>query len=68
MQMEVTVNGQRKEFPSPLTVSQMLLELGVNPRSVVVEKNLRIVNRDDMERESVAQGDTIEIIRLVGGG
>ena len=66
--MEITVNGHKKEFPSPLTVSGMLTELGINPRSVVVEKNLRIVNRDEMEHEVVLDGDTIEIIRLVGGG
>jgi len=34
----------------------------------VVERNLRIVPRHEIEREPVADGDTIEIIRFVGGG
>ncbi|MEI8174097.1 MAG: sulfur carrier protein ThiS [Deltaproteobacteria bacterium] len=42
--------------------------LGIDPRSVVVERNLQIVARAEMENEPVGAGDTIEIIRFVGGG
>lgn len=66
--MEITVNGKKRPFTAPLDVGGLLRALGVNPRAVVVERNLKVLNRDDMEGIPVLDGDTIEIIRLVGGG
>jgi thiamine biosynthesis protein ThiS len=66
--MEISVNGQQRCYPGPLSVAQLLQALGVNPRSVVVERNLMIVARDEIEKELLQEGDAIEIIRLVGGG
>lgn len=66
--MEISVNGQKKSFTAPLTITGLLELLGINLKSVVVERNLRIVARPEMETQSVEDGDAIEIIRLVGGG
>jgi len=66
--MEVTINGKKRACDSPVTVAGLLHSLGINPRSVAVELNFRIIARDDMEREMVRDGDTLEIIRFVGGG
>lgn len=67
--MEITINGvKRTDFVSPLTVADLLEQLGINPRSVVVERNLEIVARNVINEMFVRDGDTIEIIRIVGGG
>ena len=66
--MEISVNGQKRSYPGPLSVAELLQLLGVNPRSVVVERNLTIVARGEIEQEVLHDGDAIEIIRLVGGG
>ena len=66
--MEISVNGQKKSFTAPLTIAGMLELLGINPKSVVVERNFQIVSRPEMETQSVEDGDAMEIIRLVGGG
>lgn len=67
--MEITINGvKRTDFVSPLTVADLLEQLGINPRSVVVERNLEIVARNVINEMFVQDGDTIEIIRIVGGG
>jgi thiamine biosynthesis protein ThiS len=66
--MEISVNGQKRSFTAPLTITGMLEMLGVNPKAVVVERNFQIVARPEMEAQSVEDGDAIEIIRLVGGG
>ena len=67
--MEITINGvKRTDFVSPLTVADLLEQLGINPRSVVVERNLEIVARNVINEMFVKDGDTIEIIRIVGGG
>lgn len=66
--MKITINGETKDFAGPMTVASLLQSLGVNPKSVAVERNLKIVERSEIEREPILEGDTIEIIRLVGGG
>ena len=66
--MHVTVNGQHRNIETPLTVSELLEMLGINPKTVVVERNLRIVDRSKFILEALEDGDQIEIIRLVGGG
>ena len=66
--MEITVNGEKKSCSDPTTVEELLLSLGIKASSVVVERNFQIVARTDFEHELVLEGDTIEIIRLVGGG
>ncbi len=66
--MEITVNGQRKVYNGPPNVIALLEALGIHPRPVVVERNLKIVPRGDLEKEPVQDGDSFEIIRFVGGG
>lgn len=66
--MQITVNGEKKIYADSLTLVGLLELLGVNPRSVVVERNLRIVDRGRVESEIIQDGDSIEIIRFVGGG
>ncbi len=67
--MEITVNGEKRaDLALPLTVVELLEQLGVNPKSIIVEHNLEIVAKNKMNETTVQDGDTIEIIRLVGGG
>jgi thiamine biosynthesis protein ThiS len=66
--MEIRINGEKRNFDVPLTVSGLLDSLGVNPQSVVVERNLKIVARGKMEQEPIEDGDSVEIIKLVSGG
>ena len=66
--MEITVNGEKKEYLGPASLTSLLAFLGISNRPAMVERNLRIVPRHEIEREPVADGDTIEIIRFVGGG
>ncbi len=67
--MEITINGEkRRDFSAPLTIGALLEQLGINPKSVVVERNLAIVDKHNVHETAVMDGDHIEIIRLVGGG
>ena len=67
--MEITINGEKRaDFASPLTVAELLEQLRINPKSIIVELNLEIVAKNRMNETTVQDGDTIEIIRLVGGG
>lgn len=66
--MIITINGDTREFKSSLTVTELLKELDLESQLVLVERNLQIVERDDMAKTQVAEGDTIEILKVVGGG
>lgn len=66
--MQITVNGRQQNYGGPSTILGLLQSLGVKPAAVVVERNLRIVPRSDLEKEPLEEGDRIEIIRFVGGG
>ncbi len=66
--MRIMVNGQPKDYPEPLTVGELLQALGIDPRTVVVERNLEILDRPVMDGKAIRDGDAIEIIRFVGGG
>ena len=66
--LEIRVNGELRHWDRSLTVHDLLETLGVRPEGVVVERNLKIVHRERLAEEMVEDGDSIEIIRLVGGG
>jgi thiamine biosynthesis protein ThiS len=66
--MEIRVNGETRRWDGSVTVRDLLEVLGIRPEGVVVERNLMIVPRERAAEEMVEDGDSIEIIRLVGGG
>jgi thiamine biosynthesis protein ThiS len=66
--VHIVVNGKNRDILSPMTITGLLEALGANPKAVVVERNLRIVDRMAFDVEELEEGDRIEIIRLVGGG
>ena len=65
--MELTVNGKAMKM-SATTVLDLLIELGVDPTTVVVEHNLEVVPAKIHSSVSLCDGDRIEIVRFVGGG
>jgi len=66
--MQIQVNGEKMTFDAQLTVRTLLDHLGINPQAVAVEHNLNIVNRDDYAAAQLQEGDSVEVIRFVGGG
>ncbi len=65
------VNGVEKQFAegeAPGTVSDLLDHLGVNAAMVVAEVDGRIVQREEFGRTKLSTGQTIELVRLMGGG
>jgi thiazole synthase len=63
-----TVNGEERRLPGPLTVAQLLEQLGYDRRRVAVEVNGDVVPRPRHEAHQLASDDHVEIVTLVGGG
>ncbi len=66
--MQITVNGEKQALDSQVTVSELLAKLGIDPETVVIERNLEILGRADHNETVIEEGDSIEIIRMVDGG
>ncbi|HYU09655.1 MAG TPA: sulfur carrier protein ThiS [Gemmatimonadales bacterium] len=66
--MDVVINGERKQVTPGATLLELLTQLELDPRTVVVEHNRRIVRRAGLAEVNVAEGDAIELVHFVGGG
>ena len=66
--MDVVINGEQRKVASGATLLELLKELELDPRAVVVEHNRKIVRRAGLEEVTVKEGDAIELVHFVGGG
>ena len=62
------VNGKQIELEQALPLLAYLEKLGVNPRTIAVEHNGTIIERATYAELTLREGDTVEIVRMVGGG
>ena len=62
------VNGKHVDLNEATPLLEYLARLGVDPRSVAVEHNGEIVERDRYPDIVLRAGDVVEIVRMVGGG
>ena len=66
--MVIQLNGERHELSAPLSVSDLLSQLKIDPRRVAVEHNLVVLKRAAFDSTIVRDGDQVEIVNFVGGG
>ena len=66
--ISVTVNGKPRELDSPLSVTAFLKTLDINARQVAVAIGGEVVPRSEWPRATIDEGDTVEVVRAVGGG
>ncbi len=66
--MEIFLNGKAREVAAGATVASLLTELGLDPRHLAVERNLELAPRGEHATTTLAAGDRLEVVTLVGGG
>jgi thiamine biosynthesis protein ThiS len=66
--IDIVVNGEPRRIPAPASLDDLLRHLGLDPRTVVVEHNRRIVRRPLLAETPLAGGDAVELVHFVGGG
>ena len=66
--MKITLNGRERPLTSETGVTALLAELGVRPEQVAVAVNGEVVRRADWTKTMVREGDSVEVVRAVGGG
>ena len=62
------INGKHVDLEEATPLLNYLARLEVDPRSVAVEHNGEIIERDRYRDITLRAGDVVEIVRMVGGG
>ena len=66
--MRITLNGDARELPGPLTVDALLRTLEIDSRRVAVEVNLSVIKKTAYQTLVIGDGDEVEVVNFVGGG
>jgi len=70
--MNNTVNGKLRETnaraASEMPLLDFLAALEVNPKLVAVAINGDVIPKSTFDSTAVREGDSVEIVRMVGGG
>ena len=64
------INGREKEFPDkvPSTLAELLDKLDISQATVVAQIDGQIIQRGDFAQTKVLSHQSIELMRLMGGG
>jgi thiamine biosynthesis protein ThiS len=66
--IRVTINGQPREFERELGLPELIKQLEITHPRIAVAHNGLVLRRDEHDATVVRDGDTLEIVRMVGGG
>jgi len=68
MSIQIHLNGEPHQLAGPVSVSELLEQLGLAHRRLAVEINRDIVPRSRHAEHRIQDGDQIELIQAMGGG
>ncbi|MGI9039431.1 MAG: sulfur carrier protein ThiS [Gemmatimonadota bacterium] len=66
--MQIEVNGKPRDIEEGRSVADLLAELELDDRLIVVELNREIVRSTERAEVGLRPGDRVEIVHFVGGG
>lgn len=67
-EIRIVVNGEERLVHPGLSIADLLANLGLHPRMIVVEHNREILDREQYAKTEVRTGDALELVHFVGGG
>jgi thiamine biosynthesis protein ThiS len=66
--MRVIVNGVEQTVPDGTSVAELIRRMGLGHQACAAEVNKSLVPRREQEGRALADGDSVELVTLVGGG
>jgi len=66
--MTLMVNGEAREIARATNIAELIEELGLPAPATLVEHNGLALRRNEWPARPLAEGDRIELIRIVAGG
>ncbi|MDR0800180.1 MAG: sulfur carrier protein ThiS [Endomicrobium sp.] len=64
----IKVNGENKELGKDTNIADFLKGNNINPIGVTIEHNFEVIDSKSIAEIMLKDGDTLEILRFVGGG
>ena len=65
--VKIFVNGS-EEITELKIIMDFILGKGLDPKTIIIEYNRKIVKRDTWDSIELQEGDKLEILNFVGGG
>jgi sulfur carrier protein len=65
--MEITVNGKMERAAAD-TIAAYIRDQGLNPKTLVVEYNGKVIPSQQWADTRLCAGDRLELLSFVGGG
>lgn len=66
--IQITANGEAFSLAENTSLPAFLAERGQAPERVVVERNGEALTQSEAKSATLADGDVLEIVRIVAGG
>jgi sulfur carrier protein len=66
--MTISLNGKSVDAREAKTIAELINRYQLPPQSILVEHNGLAVHRHEWTMRPLAEGDRIELIRVVAGG
>jgi thiamine biosynthesis protein ThiS len=67
--MEIKINGETRDLTGVSTLAGLLDQLNIPNQNLAIEHNGAFIEDNaDLDAVPVTEGDTLEIVRFVGGG
>lgn len=66
--MKIRVNGEEMSLDQPCSVSNLIGRCRLDHAPCAVEVNTQLVPKREHDQHLLSDGDTVEIVTLVGGG
>jgi len=63
-----SINGDSRQFTQPISIAELIAEMGYAGKRIALERNGEIVPRSTFAEQMLADGDKLEIVVAVGGG
>ena len=68
MSVKILINGEEKDLPGSISVSDLLDRFELPSQRVAIELNKNVIRKRDWSETPVNDGDRIEVVHFVGGG
>jgi len=66
--MKIIVNGENQEITANCTAAGLIRLLQLDTSKIAMEVNREILPKSTFENHTFNEGDSVEIVRAIGGG
>jgi thiamine biosynthesis protein ThiS len=67
--MTISFNGAPMELPAPLSLAELLKQIGIfDTTGVAVAHNQTLIRKGEWEHTTIQDGDALEVLHATAGG